>query len=42
MGFQAYCRYYGILAPEDEDAIKRFEVKASELFTTRSNGGDRA
>ena len=30
IGFQAYCRKHGILAPEDSASIDRFEVPLSE------------
>lgn len=31
IGFQAYCRKHGILAPEDIQAIERFEIPFSEV-----------
>lgn len=32
IGFQTYCRQYGILAPEDWEAIRRFEVSVSDIW----------
>lgn len=31
MGFQAWCKKHGILAPEDWESIRRYEITVSSL-----------
>jgi hypothetical protein len=38
VGFQTYCRQHGILAPEDIEAVRRFEVSVSDIYEEPQGG----